>query len=131
MTTDDLMVYDDDVEQLLIAARSRPSRMALAVPQPAEAMASERPCELYAYHAPMPSRTEGHHRHPVFLQNRVYGLIRDAELLWVCGLCHDNIHEWLGWLLGESRRPNPEPGRKAKAEARRTMDWYLEALGVR
>ena len=43
-----------------------------------EARAADRPCELYRYHAPVPSRTQGHHRRPVYLQNRVYGRIRPA-----------------------------------------------------
>lgn len=98
---------------------------ALYLPAPATATAEARPCELYAYHSPRPSRTQGHHRHPVYLQNRVYGKIVDPELLWVCGTCHDNIHEWLGFLLGESRRPIPEPGTKAKAEAQRSFEWYV------
>lgn len=91
------------------------------------ATAAEHPCQLYAFHAPKVVRTEGHHRHPVYLQNRAYGQIRDAELLWVCGSCHDAIHEWLSWRLGEARKPNPEPGWKAKAEAERTLAWYQEA----
>lgn len=94
---------------------------------PSTAMASERPCELYEYHQPRPSRTQGHHQHPVYLQNRLYGKIVDNQLIWLCGTCHDSVHEWLGWLLGESRRPSPEPGRLAKAEARRTFEWYLSA----
>lgn len=88
------------------------------------ARAEDRPCELVGYHAPRPSRTQGHHRSPVYLQNRLYGRIMDGTLLWACGTCHDNIHEWLGYLLGESRQPSPEPGYKAKAEAQRTFDWY-------
>ena len=91
------------------------------------ARSDDRPCELHRFHAPTPSRTQGHHRHPVFLQNRVYGRIRDPELLWVCGTCHDNVHEWLAWLLSEARRPSPEPGRLAKAEAQRSYEWYLQA----
>ena len=99
--------------------------------QPIEAIAAERPCQLYAHSStPKPARTQGHHRHPVYLQNRVYGHIQDPELLWVCGLCHDNIHEVIGWLLGESREPNPMPGRKAIAEAKRTVRWYLDAGGI-
>lgn len=94
----------------------------------ATATAADRPCQLYVFHSPKPSRTQGHHRHPVYLQNRLFGRIVDNDLLWCCGLCHDNIHEWLGWLLGESRKPNPEPGWKAKAEARRTYEWYLANL---
>lgn len=92
------------------------------------AQAADRPCELYAHSgSPRPTRTQGHHRRPVYLQNRLYGQIRDPELLWLCGLCHDSVHDWIGWLLGESRRPEPEPGFKAKAEARRAVDWYLAA----
>jgi hypothetical protein len=95
------------------------------VPEIRTAKAAERPCELYEYHAPRPSRTQGHHRHPVYLQNRVYGRIRDPELAWLCGTCHDAVHDWLSYLLGEARKPNPVPGRKARAEAQRTYEWWL------
>lgn len=98
---------------------------------PATATASSRPCELYRYHAPAPVRTQGHHRHPVYLQNRLFGRIVDNELLWVCGTCHDSVHEWVAYLLGEARRPSPEPGRLAKAEAERTVDWYRAQLAAR
>jgi len=94
------------------------------------APAAERPCELRSYHAPAVVRTQGHHRAPVYLQNRVYGRIRDPELIYLCGNDHDAVHEWIGFLLGESRRPNPEPGRLAKAEAQRSVDWYLAATQV-
>jgi len=97
------------------------------VPELATATAASRPCQLVTYHAPTVVQTEGHHRHPVYLQNRVYGRIQDPELLWVCGNDHSAIHEWIGFLLGESRRPNPEPGRLAKAEAQRSVDWYISA----
>lgn len=100
----------------------------LSSPAPREARAIDQPCQLYTYHSPQPSRTQGHHQHPVYLQNRVWGGIRDNDLIWVCGICHDNVHEWLGYLLGETRLPSPEPGRLAKAEARRTLDWYLAEL---
>jgi hypothetical protein len=77
---------------------------------PRTAHASQRPCELYAHSgSPRPTRTQGHHRHPVYLQNRVYGQIRDPELLWVCGLCHDSIHAYLDWLLGDASKPDPMP----------------------
>lgn len=99
--------------------------MTTPTPAPREAKAADRPCELHRYHHPRPSRTEGHHRHPVYLQNRLYGRIRDNELLWLCGTCHDNVHEWLGWLLGESRKPDPEPTKRAKDEAARSLAWYL------
>lgn len=91
---------------------------------PVTATATEHPCELYAYHAPRPSRTQWHHTKPVYLQNRLYGKIEFGPELWVCGSCHDSIHEWLSFLLGEARRPDPEPGRLAKASAQATFDWY-------
>lgn len=92
------------------------------------ARAIDRPCELHEYHAPRPSRTNGHHRHPVYLQNRVYGHIQDSDLMWLCGTCHDNVHEWLSHLLDEAREPNPWPGRLARTEAQNSYDWYINAL---
>lgn len=59
------------------------------------------------------------------MQNEVYGRILDPELLWLCGLCHDSVHDVIGALLGESRAPNPMPGPRVIEEARRTVDWYL------
>lgn len=94
---------------------------------PTTATAASRPCQLHRYHAPAPARTQGHHRHPVYLQNRVYGRIQDPDLLWVCGTCHDNIHEWLSWLLDEAREPDPHPGTLARAEAEAAYDWYVLA----
>lgn len=82
-----------------------------------------RPCELVKYHAPIPTLTEGHHIHPVFLQNRLYGHIVDNELMYLCANCHDSVHEWLYWLLGD-RRNEPMVGRAAKAEAERTFAWF-------
>jgi hypothetical protein len=103
-----------------------PLRAAVA-PEPVTAPAVDRPCQLYAHTGtPHPIRTQGHHRHPVYLQNRVWGRILDNELLWVCGLCHDSIHETLDWLLDEGRKPNPMPGTKTLAEARRTAEWYWD-----
>lgn len=99
--------------------------------EPKTAKASEQPCSLYAYHRPRPSRTQGHHRHPVYLQNKVYGKIRDPELIYVCGTCHDNIHEWLSFLLGDARKPSPEPGRLAKKEALYSYEWFLDAMDAK
>lgn len=95
------------------------------------AQAADRPCELHRYHSPKPSRTQGHHRAAVYLQNRVYGKIVIGDLLWVCGTDHDSIHDWLSWLLGEARKPDPEPGRLVKAEAQRTFEWYAAATADR
>lgn len=89
------------------------------------AQAAERPCELYAHSsAPKPTRTQGHHPKPVYLQMRLYGKVIHHELRYYCGLCHDSTHDWLSWLLGEARKPDPEPGAKTKAEALRTYLWY-------
>ncbi len=92
------------------------------------ASAAERPCELYAWHAPPVVITEGHHRHPVYLQNRVYGQIRDSELLWLCSNCHEATHAWLYWLMNERREPRPHPPPRARAEAHRTYAWYTAAM---
>lgn len=99
-----------------------------ASPAPRTATAVERPCQLYSYHWPRPLRTQGHHRHPVYLQNRVYGHIIDNELLWVCGTCHDSLHEVISHLLGEGRKPSGHVGRKLRAEAQRTVTWYWSAF---
>lgn len=100
-------------------------------PEPRTAPAALRPCVLYAHTAsPRPSRTQGHHRHPVYLQNRVYGRIEDPELLWACGLCHDSIHDWISWLLREARVPDPWPSPRARAEAERTVEWYRATLAA-
>lgn len=81
-------------------------------------------CELVGYHAPAVVITEYHHQKPVFLQNRVYGHVKYGPSLWVCSNCHEAIHAWLYWLLGERKKP-VNVGRAAKAEAERTHAWYL------
>jgi hypothetical protein len=92
------------------------------------ATAAAHPCQLYAHtQAPRPSRTQYHHRYPQYLQERVYGEVRyqkGEDMLWLCGLCHDSIHDWLSWLLGEARKPDPAPSPRAVAEAVRTANWY-------
>jgi hypothetical protein len=88
------------------------------------ARATDRPCRLYAYHVPVVVQTEAHHRHPVYLQRRVWGEVRDHETLDLCGNCHSATHEAIGWLLGESRRPSPMPGRNVLREAERTVEWF-------
>lgn len=100
--------------------------------QPRTAQAADKPCALYAHtSAPRPSRTQGHHRHPVYLQNRVYGRIALPELLFLCGLCHDSVHDAVSWLLGEARRPDPMPSSRAVVEARRTVAWYWAAQAAK
>jgi hypothetical protein len=95
------------------------------------ATAAAQPCQLYTHSAgPIPSRTQHHHRYPQELQKRLWGEVRlegPDDMLWLCGLCHDNVHEVLGWLLRESRMPNPMPGGNAVREAKRARDWYLAA----
>ncbi len=98
-----------------------------AIPEPRTARADDRPCELYAHHAPPVVQTAGHHTKPVYLQNRVYGRIVHPDLKWLCPNCHTAVHEVIGWLLGETRRPSPMPGWKTTAEAKRTVDWYRAA----
>lgn len=97
-------------------------------PVPRTAPAGLHPCQLYAHvAAPVPVRTQYHHSRPVYLQNRVYGRILHPADTWLCGLCHDAVHETIDWLLGEGRQPSPMPGRNTIAEARRTVAWYQQA----
>lgn len=95
---------------------------------PRTAPAAQQPCRLYGYHHPAPLRTQFHHSRPVYLQLRVYGRTVHPADTWLCGTCHDAVHETLDWLLGEGREPHPAPGRKTLAEARRTAGWYLAAM---
>lgn len=86
------------------------------------------PCEMYVDHgSARPSITQGHHAKPVYLQNRLYGRIIDGTLIWLCGTCHDNVHSWIYFLLGERREPNPHPPARAKQWAQKCVDWYLNA----
>jgi hypothetical protein len=95
------------------------------VPAQRTAFAPEQVCELVSYHAPAPVMVEYHHQKPVALQNELYGEIVYGPSLWVCGNCHDAIHAWLYWLLGEHRQP-PRIGRAAKAEAEAAYAWYVD-----
>ena len=94
------------------------------IPETRAARAADHPCELYAYHSPRVVRTDGHHIRPVYLQNRAHGRIVDPTLKWLCPNCHTAVHDWLSFLLHEARRPDPEPGRLAKAEAQASYDWF-------
>lgn len=91
---------------------------------PLTAFFDDRSCQLVDYHAPRPVMTEHHHTKPVFLQNKLYGKVPYGPELWLCSNCHDAVHAWLYWLLGERKQP-PYIGRAAKAEAQATYDWYM------
>lgn len=92
------------------------------------AFAAEKPCTLVAYHAPTPVMTEYHHSRPVYLQNKLWGQIRFPADTWLCSNCHDAVHAWIYFLLGERKAP-PNIGRAAKAEAERTVAWFLAEGG--
>jgi hypothetical protein len=93
------------------------------LPASTRAFAQDHACQLVSYHAPEPIITEYHHTKPVYLQNRLYGRILYGADLWLCSNCHESVHAWLYWLLGERKQP-PHIGRAAKAEAERTFAWY-------
>lgn len=93
------------------------------LPASTRAFARDHACQLVSYHAPEPIITEYHHTKPVYLQNRLYGRILYGADLWLCSNCHESVHAWLYWLLGERKEP-PRIGRAAKAEAERTFAWY-------
>lgn len=99
--------------------------MPASLPGAETLFAGDQGCELVAYHAPMPVMLQHHHQKPVELQNRLYGKIVYGPTLWLCGSCHDSVHAWLYWMLGERKQP-PYIGRAAKAEAERTYQWYCD-----
>lgn len=114
-----------------------PTALAVEPPTAYTATANAHPCELYAHTSPpRPSRTQFHHRYPVYLQERLWGQTRvfqspsapsHPDMLWLCGLCHDSVHDQLSWLLGEARKPDPAPSYRAIQEATRAANWYWQA----
>ncbi len=93
------------------------------VEQQRTAFFEERPCVLLTYHAPRPVMTEYHHSKPSFLQARLYGRILYGPDTDYCSNCHDSVHAWLYWLLGERRKP-PYMGRAAMTAAELIFEWY-------
>ena len=91
------------------------------------APAADKPCSIYIDHgSARPAVTQGHHVKPVYLQNRKYGRIVDPTLMYLCGTCHDNVHAWIYWLMGERTKPNPEPPLRAQRLAAWVVDWYVD-----
>lgn len=98
------------------------------------ATAASHPCQLYRHSAPPhPTRTQWHHRLPEYLQARLWGrtLLQDPPsvpdstcMLWLCGLCHDSVHDWISHVLDGWRPPDPEPGTAARREAQHTLALY-------
>lgn len=96
-----------------------------------EAQASDQPCRLHRYHSPVLVRTQGHHMFPLYLQRRVYdGEIRIHDILWLCGTGHDSIHAWLGWLLGESYKPDQRVGYETMDIVEAVVKWYRAEGGT-
>lgn len=96
---------------------------------PFTAPASIQPCELYLDHgSARPAFTQGHHRFPEYLQKRLWGEIRNKEIIWMCGTCHDNLHGWLYMLMGEWRQTvqASEVPPRARALADSTLLWYKQ-----
>lgn len=93
------------------------------VSQPLTAPFDVKPCQLLREHRPIPTLTEYHHSKPVYLQNRLYGRIVYGADMYLCANCHDSVHEWIYWLMGE-RRAEPHVGRMAKMLAAQTVDWF-------
>lgn len=110
--------------------------MSTLVLPPVTATAAGHPCQLYRTHQPRPVRTQWHHRLPQYLQARVWGrtLLQDpptvrhsTSMLWLCGTCHDGVHEEISWLLREARQPDPTPGTGMRREAQHAVALYRMA----
>jgi hypothetical protein len=101
---------------------------AAGLPAPRTADAARHPCQLYAHSTgPRPVRTQGHHRLPQYLQLRLWGEVRDQDLLWLCGSCHDTVHALVSHWIDGWRRPDPWPGQRAQREARHAVLLYRGA----
>lgn len=95
--------------------------------RPITASATDKPCELYLDHgSARPVITQGHHIKPVYLQNRKYGKIVSNELMYLCGNCHDSIHAWLYWIMGERKMPTAPVPIRAKNKAQQAYDWFMD-----
>lgn len=93
--------------------------------RPITAPAAEKPCELYLDHGSSnPVITQGHHIFPVYLQNRKYGKIVIPDLMYLCGTCHDSVHAWLYWIMGERKKPSVPVPPRAEALAWRAYQWF-------
>lgn len=94
------------------------------------APAQDFPCIWYLDHgSSRPVRTQGHHDHPMYLQKRLWGEVRIDSIRWSCGTCHDSIHTWVSWLMGELRSMPMEPPYRLKREAERVVAWYSAEEG--
>lgn len=92
---------------------------------PYTAQAALKPCELYKDHgSATPVITQGHHIYPIYLQNRKFGRIVHPDLMWLCGTCHDNIHAWLYWIMGERKQPLTTVPPRARAQAEFVLNWF-------
>jgi hypothetical protein len=81
---------------------------------------------MYADHgSSYPVRTQGHHLYPEYLQRRLWGYTPLQELIWLCGTCHDSIHAWLDFLLGEAYQP-PTPPARIRRNAEMVLAWYVQ-----
>ena len=91
---------------------------------PRTAFYEDHPCQLVRFHAPRPVITEYHHTKPEYLQKRLYGHTVYGPDLWVCSNCHEAIHAWLYFLMGERKEPQ-HVGRSAKRSAEATLKWFI------
>lgn len=97
----------------------------MSVALPKTAPAAQKPCSMYRDHgSSYPVRTQGHHRYPQYLQKRLWGAVHNQELIWLCGTCHDSLHAWLDWLLGEAYKPDPVPPPRLRNEAEFVFHWF-------
>lgn len=94
------------------------------------APASEHPCEMYLDHgSAKPAFTQGHHSHPQYLQKRLWGEVRIPDVIWLCGTCHDNLHGWLYWIMGERRLEPTGVPLRARSWATGVKSWYDFEVG--
>lgn len=93
------------------------------------ALATLHPCEWYRDHgSSKPTRTQGHHANPQYLQIELWGEVRDDTIVWSCGTCHDSIHAWIYHLMRGWQAV--EPPARLRIEAERVQAWYHEQVAA-
>lgn len=73
------------------------------------------PCRCVARHNPLPVEVELHHLIPQWMQQRVWGRVRDQTLIPVCPTTHMNIHALINATLHGVPPPHASAYTRAQA----------------
>lgn len=93
----------------------------------------DQPCRCVGDHRPLPNMVELHHLHPQGDQRRLWGEIRDREVVPLCPTGHHNVHAYLDYLYARVADlpgpPRPTAGYYQIRLAREGLRRMLVARG--